>query len=58
MELVFVVSAWVSIISVVLITVYIFAAGLPPIIKIGVSRFIFGTQWKPTAESPNSVFSR
>jgi phosphate transport system permease protein len=52
MELVFVVSAWVSIISVVLITVYIFAAGLPPIIKIGVSRFIFGTQWKPTAESP------
>ena len=52
MEIVFAVSAWVSIISVVLITVYIFAAGLPPIIKIGVSRFIFGSQWKPSAESP------
>ena len=51
-ELVFALSAWVSIISVILITVYILAAGLPPILKIGVFQFILGTQWKPTAEIP------
>ena len=51
-ELVFAVSAGVSIISVVLITVYIFAAGLPPIMKTGVFRFILGTRWKPVGENP------
>ena len=27
-------------------------SGTASIIKIGVSRFIFGSQWKPSAESP------
>ena len=53
-ELVFALSAWVSIISVILITVYILQ-GLPPILKIGVFQFILGTQWKPTAEIPQSA---
>jgi len=51
-ELVFSLSAWVSVISVVLITVYIFAAGIPPIIKIGISRFVLGTEWRPASEDP------
>lgn len=52
METVFALCGWASIISVVLITAYIFMAGLPPILKTGISEFILGTQWKPTAEEP------
>lgn len=51
-ESVFRASGWFSIVSVILITLYILAAGIPPILKTGVTKFIFGTQWKPTAEVP------
>lgn len=53
MELVFAASGWFSIISVILITAYIFTAGIPPIIRIGVSDFVLGTEWKPTADPPS-----
>lgn len=51
-ELILMMSAWAAVISVVLITAYIFIAGIPPILRTGVSEFILGTQWKPTAEEP------
>lgn len=52
MEIVFALSAWTAIISVALITAYIFMAGLPPILKIGIPEFMFGIRWNPTAEEP------
>jgi phosphate transport system permease protein len=51
-ELVFAVSAFLMVFSVIVICVYIFAAGVPPILKIGVSKFIFGTKWTPTYSEP------
>ena len=51
-ELVFAVSAFLMILSVVLIFIYIFAVGVPPILQIGISKFIFGREWAPTYEPP------
>ncbi len=51
-ELIFAFSASLMVISVVLISVYIFIAGVPPILEIGISKFIFGTQWTPTYAEP------
>lgn len=44
---VFLVSAWVSILAVALICLFLFANGLPAIGKIGVAEFLGGTIWKP-----------
>ena len=41
-------SAIVATISVALITVFIFQAGLPVLAEYGVFKFIFGTTWSPT----------
>lgn len=49
-EIVFLISACVAILSVVLITVYLFAKGTPAILEIGPLDFIFGTEWKPNQE--------
>lgn len=51
-ELVFVFSAFLMVASVIVICVYIFIEGVPPILKIGISRFIFGVQWTPTYKAP------
>lgn len=51
-ELVFTISAFLVVISVVVICVYIFIAGVPPILEVGISNFIFGTQWTPTYDAP------
>lgn len=51
-ELIFAISALLMVVSVVLISVYIFIEGVPPILKIGVTKFIFGTQWTPTYTEP------
>ena len=42
------ISAVVATISVALITVFIFQAGLPVLAEYGVFKFIFGTTWSPT----------
>ncbi len=52
-ELLFVACALLTVISVALICFYIFYEGVPPILKFGVSEFIFGTQWKPTSAEPS-----
>lgn len=48
MQIVFLVSACVSILAVFLICVFLFANGVPAITKIGVFKFLFGTTWRPS----------
>lgn len=47
MENVFLLTACVSILSVVLICVFLFANGLPAIKEVGLSEFALGEKWKP-----------
>lgn len=46
----FFLCAFVSVLSVIMITFFIFVKGSPAIFKIGVLEFIFGIQWNPEAE--------
>lgn len=45
----FLICALMSILSVAIISIYIFIKGSPAIIKIGIPKFIFGTHWEPLA---------
>ena len=47
MKIVFLLTALVSIVAVVLICVFLFANGVPAIGKIGLFDFLFGTTWRP-----------
>lgn len=47
MEILFLVTACVSVVAVALICIFLFANGLPAMLKIGVPDFILGTKWKP-----------
>lgn len=49
-EKVFLISACITIISMVLITIFIFTEGGPAIFKIGVVNFLFGKEWEPVTE--------
>lgn len=51
-ETVFKISASISIGIVIVITAYMFIYGSPAIFEIGLGKFIFGTQWNPTASDP------
>lgn len=51
-ETLFKLSASISIGIVIVITLYMFIYGSPAILEIGLGKFIFGTQWKPTASEP------
>lgn len=46
----FLLAACVSVIAVILISVFLFAGGLPAISKIGIGEFILGDKWQPTNE--------
>ena len=48
-ESIFLVFSCVSIGSVILITIYIFAAGSPAIMQIGLGQFLFGKEWNAEA---------
>lgn len=48
MRIVFLLSASISVISVVLICMFLFLNGLPAIAEIGVFDFLLGTDWKPS----------
>ena len=48
MQVVFALSACISILAVVLICVFLFANGIPAISEIGVEKFLGGTSWKPS----------
>ena len=47
MKVVFLFAACVSVAAVALICVFLFANGVPALAKIGVFRFLFGTEWRP-----------
>ena len=47
MEIVFLAAACASIIAVALICIFLFQSGLPAIKEIGLSDFLFGTEWRP-----------
>lgn len=49
---VFFMAAFMSIVSLVLIIVFIFTNGIPVMIKHGLNEFLFGTVWRPTASEP------
>ena len=53
MEGVFILSALMSVISIVLIMYFIFAGGLPFIFEYGPKNFLLGTQWKPSNTPPS-----
>lgn len=48
MKGVFLLSACVSILAIALICVFLFANGVPAIGKIGVFKFLLGTEWRPS----------
>lgn len=48
MKAVFLTTACVSILAVILICVFLFASGVPAIKEIGFTDFLFGTSWKPS----------
>lgn len=48
MKIIFLIAACVSIAAVALICIFLFANGIPAIKEIGFTKFIFGTQWRPT----------
>ncbi len=48
-EAVFLVFACVSVGAVLIITIYMIAAGTPAIAEIGLGNFLFGTEWAPTS---------
>ena len=50
MEAVFMLCACVSILSVALICIFLFANGIPAMTKIGFFDFLFGQKWKPSNE--------
>lgn len=48
-EAIFFLCAAVSILSVIVITIYVFANGLPPMLEVGVWDFLTGASWQPLA---------
>ena len=49
-EVVLLVCAMVSVVSVLFISFFIFQRGLPLFKTVGVGEFLFGTDWAPTRE--------
>lgn len=50
-EVLFFLSAGFAVLSLVLITVYLFVEGAPAIFEIGFIDFIFGTKWQPSSDT-------
>lgn len=48
MQIVFLISASISILAVALICIFIFINGIPAMAEVGIFRFLSGTQWKPS----------
>lgn len=52
MKYVFLISALISVLSIILIFYFIFSGGLPFILRQGVWEFLTGINWRPTASQP------
>ncbi len=50
MKVIFTIAASASIISVALICIFMFASGFPTMFEIGITEFLFGTQWRPGSD--------
>ncbi len=50
MKSVFLIAAFTSVVAVALICIFLFANGIPAVLKIGPANFLFGTKWKPGSE--------
>ncbi len=48
MRIVFMVAAFVSVVAVALICIFLFANGIPAMHEIGLTEFLFGQKWKPS----------
>lgn len=53
MKGIFILSALMSVVAIILICIFIFAGGLPFIAEYGVKNFLLGTQWKPSNSPPS-----
>ncbi|MDC7242343.1 MAG: phosphate ABC transporter permease subunit PstC, partial [Spirochaetales bacterium] len=51
-EKILLISAFISVISVVFITVFIFKEGLPLFTRVSPLEFLFSSNWAPTADPP------
>lgn len=49
---IFLILGLITVASVLVITIYLVISGIPAIRKIGLTNFLFGKVWKPTASSP------
>ena len=52
MRVVFFIAALASILAVILICVFLFAQGLPAMLRIGIPEFLLGTRWAPLHSNP------
>ena len=48
MHVVFFIAACTSVLAVALICIFLFANGVPAIVKIGIPDFLLGQKWKPS----------
>ena len=51
--IILVITASAALLTLALITFFIFQAGLPLILKVGLPGFLFNTEWNPTASEPS-----
>lgn len=49
---IFLILGWITVASVLLISVYLVVSGVPAIREIGLPDFLFGTRWAPTESTP------
>ncbi len=49
---IFLILGLITVASVLVITIYLIVSGIPAIAEIGIADFLFGTEWKSTAEEP------
>ena len=52
-QAIFTVCAFLSVIAVASITLYMIANGVPALFKVGIKELLFSTVWKPTAAEPS-----
>lgn len=52
-QVIFTLCAFLAILAVVSITVYMVINGTPALFQVGIREILFGTAWKPTAENPS-----
>ncbi len=52
-QVIFTICAFIAIVAVASITIYMIINGTPALFKVGIREIVFGTVWKPTAAEPH-----